>query len=70
VRALTARHARERTDGFATLTAGADALRAIAATLVAERAALEARARRAAEEARQAEADAKVSPLLYRTPLF
>ncbi|BDE05059.1 hypothetical protein WPS_03350 [Vulcanimicrobium alpinum] len=67
---LVRRHARERIDGYDALRAGAAELQAIAKRIVAQRDALEARARALADEAARADPDAHVSPLFYKTPVL
>jgi DNA-binding helix-hairpin-helix protein with protein kinase domain len=64
---LKRRHARERIANRTELLAGPAALRAIAREIQSERPRLHGSARAAGERAWQAEADARVSPLLYRT---
>ncbi len=66
-RDLKIRHARERIANRAELLAGPQTLATIAAEIVAERPRLRNSAHACAQSAWQAEADARVSPILYRT---
>jgi DNA-binding helix-hairpin-helix protein with protein kinase domain len=70
VRDLEVRHRRERMRDQAQLAGGAALLRQIATDTQRQRPALERVARERADLFRQAEADLRVSPLLYRTPIF
>jgi DNA-binding helix-hairpin-helix protein with protein kinase domain len=70
VRDLEVRHRRERMRNQAQLAGGAALLRQIATDTLRQRPALERVARERADLFRQAEADLRVSPLLYRTPIF
>jgi len=70
VRDIETRHVRERLKNQAELAAGAALLRQIARDLDSRRPALERRARERAEILGQAQADMRITPLLYRTLIF
>lgn len=67
VHAIKLRHLRERANNWARFTGQADELRRLASEIEARRPALRERARVLADSARQAQADAKISPLFYKT---
>jgi DNA-binding helix-hairpin-helix protein with protein kinase domain len=70
VRDIETRHVRERLKNQAELAAGAALLRQIARDLESRRPALERQARQRAEILGQAQADMRITPLLYRTLIF
>jgi DNA-binding helix-hairpin-helix protein with protein kinase domain len=70
VRDIETRHVSERLKHRAELASGAALLRQIAHDLESRRPALERQARERAEAYRQAEADMRITPLLYRTLIF
>ena len=67
LREINRRHARERTNNWSRLVTEAPALATIAADIERQRPALLKRARELADLLWQAEADAKISPLFYKT---
>ena len=67
IRAIKLRHVRERTEAWSRLTTESSALAQLARDIEGQRPSLQKRAHELADALHQAEADAKVSPLFYKT---